>query len=126
MKLTPGLNFINVLRTAFTPVAPKSVRIQSSCQYLFTLLGSRSAKAVRRTLMKLTPVVNFINVKRTNFSYERRISAAFSSYTYVEKRRSYEKFVRKMLMKLTPGFVNQNPCHILYRQQPTISNVSSS
>ncbi len=48
-------------------------------------------------------VVNFINVKRTNFSYERRVSAAFSSYTYVEKRRSYGKFVLKMLMKLTPG-----------------------
>jgi len=40
---------------AFTPVAPKSVRIQSSCQYLFTLLGSTGAKAAHRTLMKLTP-----------------------------------------------------------------------
>ncbi len=37
------------------PVAPKSVRIQSSCQYLFTLLGSTGAKAALRTLMKLTP-----------------------------------------------------------------------
>jgi len=43
------------LRTAFTPVAPKSVRIQSSCQYLFTLLGSIGAKAARKTLMKLSP-----------------------------------------------------------------------
>jgi hypothetical protein len=42
------------LRTAFTLVAPKSVRIQSSCRYLFTLLGSTGAKAARRTLMKLT------------------------------------------------------------------------
>jgi hypothetical protein len=48
------------------------------------------------------PLVNFINVKRTNFLYERHISAAFSSYMYVEKRCSYEKFVHKMLMKLTP------------------------
>jgi len=46
-----------------------------------------------------TYVVNFINVKRTNFSYEHRISAASSSYMYVEKRRSYEKFVRLTLMK---------------------------
>jgi len=45
------------LRAAFTPVAPKSVRIQSSCQYLFTLLGSTGAKAAHRTLMKLTPGV---------------------------------------------------------------------
>ncbi len=36
-------------------VAHKSVRIQSSCQYLFTLLGSTSAKAARRMLMKLSP-----------------------------------------------------------------------
>jgi len=43
------------LHTAFTPVAPKSVRIQLSCQYLFTLFGSTGAKAARRTLMKLTP-----------------------------------------------------------------------
>ena len=51
----PGLNFINVLRTAFTPVAPKSVRIQSSYQYFFTLLGAMGAKAARRMLMKLKP-----------------------------------------------------------------------
>ncbi len=52
--LTPGLNSINVLRTAFMLVGPKSARIQSSSQYLFTLLGSTGAKAVRRMLMKLT------------------------------------------------------------------------
>ncbi len=57
VKLTPGLDFINVLRTAFTPVAPQSIRTQSSCQYLFTLWGSTSVKAVRRTLMKLHPDV---------------------------------------------------------------------
>ncbi len=46
------------LHTAFTPVAPQSIRTQSSCQYLFTLLGSSSVKAVHRTLMKLSPGVN--------------------------------------------------------------------
>ncbi len=55
VKLTTGLNFINFLHTAFMLVGPKSVRIQSSSQYLFTLLGSTGAKAARRTLMKLTP-----------------------------------------------------------------------
>ncbi len=54
VKFTLGLNFINVLRTAFALVGPKSVRIQSSSQYLFTLLGSTGVKAVCRTLMKLT------------------------------------------------------------------------
>ena len=51
-------------------------------------------------LVKLTPAINFINV--TNFLYERHVLAAFSTYMYVEKRRLYEKFVRKMLVKLTP------------------------
>ncbi len=41
--------------------------------------------------------------KRTNFSYERR----FFTYMYLEKSCqndiSYEKFVRKLLMKLTVG-----------------------
>jgi len=60
------------------------------------------------------PVVNFIIVKRTNFSYERHISAAFSSYDYIEKLRSYEKFVRKMLMKLTPGYFMMQFCPPTY------------
>ncbi len=55
MWTAAGLNFINIVCTAFTPVDPKSVRIQSSCQYLFTLLGSMVAKAARRTMMKLSP-----------------------------------------------------------------------
>jgi len=43
------------LRAAFTPIAPKSVRVQSSCQYLFTLLGSTGAKGAHKILVKLTP-----------------------------------------------------------------------
>ncbi len=43
------------LRAAFMPLAPKSVRVQSSHQYLFTLWGSVHIKAARRMLMKLTP-----------------------------------------------------------------------
>jgi len=49
------VDFINVQITAFMLVGPKSVRIQSSSQYLFTLLGSTNVKAARRMLMKLTP-----------------------------------------------------------------------
>jgi hypothetical protein len=55
INVSTGLHFINVLRTAFTPLVPQSVRTQSSRQYLFTLLGPTTVKAVRRTLMKLTP-----------------------------------------------------------------------
>ncbi len=50
-----GVTFINVLCTAFGLEDPKSETTQSSCQYLFTLLGSTSVKAEHRTLMKSTP-----------------------------------------------------------------------
>ncbi len=53
----PGVNFINILCTAFTCADPKSIRTKSRCQYLFTLLGSASVKAVHRTLMKLSPAL---------------------------------------------------------------------
>jgi len=36
----PGVNFINILWAAFTIEDLKSVKIQSSCHYLFALLGS--------------------------------------------------------------------------------------
>jgi len=45
MKLTPGLNFINVLRTAFTLVDPKSVKntVKSSVFfYSFGIYGRKS------------------------------------------------------------------------------------
>ena len=53
-----------------------------------------------------SPVVNFINIVCTNFSYDRHFGS-FSLVTYTQKklpkRHLYEKFVRKMLMKLTPA-----------------------
>ncbi len=55
-------------------VAPKSVRLQSSCQYIIMLLGSTRAKAVSKMLMKLTP-----------FLYEHCFGSFFSSYMYIEK-----------------------------------------
>jgi hypothetical protein len=103
--LGSGLNFINVLRTAFTPVAPKSVRIQSSSQYLFTLLGSTSAKAVCKTLVKLTPGVNCINVLRTAFvlvdpkSVKNTVK---SSVSFMLLGTTSIKAVHRTLMKLSP------------------------
>ncbi len=53
---------------------------------------------------KITPLVNFINIFRTNFSY-RCCLVSFSIVTCMQnqrpKRRLYEKFVHRMLMKLT-------------------------
>ncbi len=74
MFLAGFLNWCSIsstfLRTAFTPVAPKSVKVQSSRQYLFTLLGSTSVKVVRRMLMKLNPglyLLMVVLVKQTRF-----------------------------------------------------------
>ncbi len=61
-----GVDFINVLRTSFMPVVPQSVRTQSRCQYLFTLLGSTHVKAVHITLFKLTPCWNNYNGSCSN------------------------------------------------------------
>ncbi len=61
------------------------------------------------------PAVNFINVERTNFSYETSFWQLFSSDMYVKKRRSYEKFVRLTLMKLTTGWL----CHLCHKITPT-------
>jgi len=62
MKLTPGVNFINILHTAFTLVDPNSLNKIDNLTVFFTLLGSACVKAVHRTLMKLSPGVNFTNV----------------------------------------------------------------
>ncbi len=62
VKLTSGLNFINVLLTAFTHSDPKSIKKTIKLSIIFTLLGCRSVEAARKMLEKLTPGVNFINV----------------------------------------------------------------
>jgi len=57
---TPSVNSTNILRTAFRLVDPERVKIQLSHQYLFTLLGSASVKAVVKMLMKLSPSENIV------------------------------------------------------------------
>jgi len=64
-------------------------------------------------MVSLNDGVNFINVKHAFFSYEWHFGSFFSSYMYIvkaaETQRSYEKFVRLTLMKLTHG-VNRKTC----------------
>ncbi len=55
MKLTPGVDFINVLHTAFTLVDPKSIKRYWRLDWVLTLSGSTSSKDVRRMLIKVTP-----------------------------------------------------------------------
>jgi len=57
MKLTPGVNFINVLRAAFAHADTRSIKNAVKSSVSFNLLGSAHIKAARRTLMNLTPGV---------------------------------------------------------------------
>jgi len=56
MKLSPGVNFINVLRAAFAPVDPKSVKWYWQLDWILTLLGSTGAKAVRKYVGEIEPM----------------------------------------------------------------------
>jgi len=60
MKLTPGLNFINVLLTAIMLAEPKSVK--KTIKSLFTLSGSTSIKAERKYVGEIEPWCPFINI----------------------------------------------------------------
>ncbi len=55
LLLTPGVNFINVLRAALTRADPESAKNTVKLSVFFPLLGSASVKAACRTLMILTP-----------------------------------------------------------------------
>ena len=52
---TPGVNFTNILRAAFTRADPKSAKKTVKLSSFIALLGSARVKAARRTLVKLTP-----------------------------------------------------------------------
>jgi len=56
-KMTLGVNFTNVLSTAFLAKVLKAHKLQSSYQCCFALLGSVRVKAASKTLVKLTPGV---------------------------------------------------------------------
>ncbi len=55
MKLTAGVNFINVLPAAFRLADPESAKQIDNLTVFFALSGSARVKAARRTLMKLNP-----------------------------------------------------------------------
>ncbi len=53
--MSSGVNFINVLLTAFALIDPESVKKIDNLTVFNTLLGSAGVKGVRRTLMKSSP-----------------------------------------------------------------------
>jgi len=53
--MTPGVNFINVLRAAFAPVDPKSVKRHWQLDWILMLLGATGVKAVRKYVGETEP-----------------------------------------------------------------------
>ncbi len=55
MKLTPGLNFINVLRATFTRIDSKSAKETVKSSVSFCAFGIFAKKSAREMLEKLIP-----------------------------------------------------------------------
>jgi len=66
MKLTPGVNFINILRKALACKDPKSAKKTDGLTVFFALLGSAHIKAFCKMLMKLTPGVKTFCLQYAN------------------------------------------------------------
>ena len=58
VKLTPGVNFINVQQAPFMLVDPKSAKNIDGLTVFFALSGSSHAKTASRKVLKLTPDCN--------------------------------------------------------------------
>jgi len=52
VKSTPGVNFTNILRAAFTTADPKSAKNTLKTSVFFALLGSESVKAFHKMFVK--------------------------------------------------------------------------
>ncbi len=104
VKLTPGVHFINIIRTAFTLVDPKSVKKIDNLNVFPTLLGSGCVKAVHRKLMKFSPGVNFTCFTHS-FSAPRSQKHKKLSHQYLLTLlgSASAKAVRRTLMKFSPG-----------------------
>ncbi len=94
MKLTPSVNFTNILCVRFFVQKP-----------FFLLRFGKEAlsyeKCAHKTLMKLTPSVNFTNILWTVFSWEKCKKTVKSSVPFCAFS-SCVKAAHKMLLKLTP------------------------
>ena len=84
--LWSGLNFINVLREAFTHTDPKSVKDTDDLTVFFTLSWSVSIKAAPKTLVKLTPVLLYLwtcrSVLHECMRFVWQVDAAVIGYQY--------------------------------------------
>jgi len=98
-----GVNFTSILCRTFTRSDPKSVKKTVKLSIFFTLSGSTSVKAVRRTLMKLTqdllyvygcPI--YVNLLRTQILTLHWLT----SFGYVPKNIYFKPFAQAILRDL--------------------------
>jgi hypothetical protein len=64
MKLTPGVNFINILQAAFMRAGPESAKKTDNLNVFFAHSGSTHVKAACRMLMKSSPGHHEFNAGR--------------------------------------------------------------
>ena len=126
-KLTPGVNFTNILQAAFTPADSKSGKKLLNLNVFFALSGSAGVKATRRTLMKLTPDLAIPCSASTKscrrFSFPRHRSDFVSVYFPVFPVHHQNLFVWQneatevSREKLIKSSVDSNPINLL---RPTV------
>jgi len=97
MKLTPGVDLINILLKAFACADPKNSKRYWQLDWILTLLGSLCIKAARKMLMKLTPcnrIFSRIVVHRFRIIIEERRRNYCTSLTNFVWRQIDEKLGR--------------------------------
>ncbi len=62
MKLSPGLNFVNICMHSFYARSSQKQKNSVKLSVSFYALGSTGAKAARRMLMKLSPETNILDL----------------------------------------------------------------
>jgi len=86
MKLTPGVNFINILRGTFTCTDSKSAKKTDGLTVFFAHLGSMCLKALNKMLVKLTPEVFLNDFQSKPFQNPTEYSYWTSNYFATSKK----------------------------------------
>jgi hypothetical protein len=77
VKLTPGVNFINVLRVAVAPVDPKSVKNTVKSSVSFYTFGICKRKSCKIMLVKLSPSLETNGLTVVECGYALRVFFVF-------------------------------------------------
>jgi len=88
VKLTPRVNFTNVLKAAFARENHKSAKKTVILYCLFALFGFLQIKAMHKQVGKLTPCVNFTNTlaQSENVPLKEAMRKQFHQQSYTKPR----------------------------------------